>query len=334
MIRVAIIGSGFGLYGLLPAFLATKGCKVVAICGKNTPRLLDYCEQVDLKNIYTSWEEMLTKEEIDALAIAVTPEAQYEIAQVALKKGIHIFGEKPLAVTLSQAKTLQSLAQKKKVTTGVDFIFPEIAEWKFLKNIIEKEKYGKLRHVSASWDFLSYDLKNRIATWKTDEGKGGGALAFFGSHFLHNLRFFVGDYTVSKSQIFYAKESFNGGDVGFDALFKTKSGINGNVHLCCNAKGEQSHTYKFIFEKATVILHSTELVTSAFELMIKTSKGTEVKKLTKKPKDGEDERVTQVAKLAKLFVNACRQKIEMYPSFTEGVYVQEQIEMIRKLGKV
>ena len=59
--KIAIVGSGFGMYGLLPAFSDIKGCKVVSICGKNSERMLDYCKKLNL-NQYTNWKEMLQKE--------------------------------------------------------------------------------------------------------------------------------------------------------------------------------------------------------------------------------------------------------------------------------
>ena len=64
MVKVGIIGSGFGLYGLLPAFNSTKDCKVVSICGSKTQRLVNYCQSIGLKKIYTDWQTMLREEKL------------------------------------------------------------------------------------------------------------------------------------------------------------------------------------------------------------------------------------------------------------------------------
>lgn len=332
MIRVAVIGSGFGLYGLLPAFLKTKGCKVVAICGSQTPRLTSYCKKIGLTKIYSSWQELLISEKVDAIAIAVPPDAQYEIAKEAIKKGIHVFAEKPLAATLLQAAAMVRLARKQGVTTAVDFIFPEIEEWKIVKKIVEKKKYGKLVHLNASWDFHSYDLKNKLTTWKTDEERGGGALAFFGSHLLHNIRFFVGDYKVTSGNLAYSKESKNGGNVGFDTLFSATEGVTGQLHLRCNEKNKQIHSYTFIFEKAILKLESQQAVTSAFSINLETLHTSQ--KVLSKPKRSvlvdQDERVHEVLQLTSRFINACRQKKQMNPSFEDGLFVQKLIQKILK----
>src|SRR3989338_10901797 len=111
MLRVGIIGSGFGEIGLKPAFKSMRGCRVVGVC---TGR----------KN----WRAFLERDDIDAVAIAVPPRAQYEIAKATITKGLQVFSEKPLAANLAQARELFALAKKKRTVTCIDFIFPEIAE--------------------------------------------------------------------------------------------------------------------------------------------------------------------------------------------------------------
>ena len=110
--KVAIVGSGFGMYGLLPAFSRIKGCKVVSICGKNSERMLNYCKKLDL-NRYTDWREMLQKEKPDAVTIAVIPSHQYEIAKFALENGIAVFAEKPLTTSFATSLEINKLAKEK-----------------------------------------------------------------------------------------------------------------------------------------------------------------------------------------------------------------------------
>src|SRR3989344_1729877 len=127
MLKIAIIGTGFGQYGLLPAFRSVKNCKVVAICGEKRPQLIEYCKRTGFKNIYSDWQQLFKKEKLDAVAIAVPPRIQYQIAKAAIKRGLHVFAEKPFAVNVVQARELFFLARQKKIVNGVDFIFPEIA---------------------------------------------------------------------------------------------------------------------------------------------------------------------------------------------------------------
>ena len=329
--KVGIIGSGFGLYGLLPAFNAVPDVKVTAICGKKSERLLSYCESIGLTKIYSDWEEMLEKEQLDAIAIAVIPSAQYAIVKVAIKKGIHIFAEKPLTAKYEEAKELLTLATKKRITTMVDFIFPEIEEWERAKELLDTKVYGELKHISVHWDFLSYDIKNKIASWKTDAKEGGGALSFYGSHTLHYLEYFGGPVKSIASTFTYSKESKNGAETGVDMVVTFKNKITGQVHVSCNTVGLTQHKLVFFCEKGTLILESESGVTEHFTLTACTEtkkKSIAVKKM--KNKKNEDERVRTVKKLATRFIQGAKNGTRVTPSFKDGARVQELIEKIRK----
>lgn len=330
MIKVGIIGSGFGLYGLLPAFNSTKGCQIISISGKKSERLVNYCESIGLKKIYTNWQEMLDKEGLDAVAIAVIPSAQYQIAKYAIGKNLHIFAEKPLTSTLLQAKELLSLSRKKRVVTAVDFIFPEIDKWQQVKNLLDKKVYGKLKHINLKWDFLSYDIKNRISSWKTDVSQGGGALSFYFSHSLYYLEYFAGKILSFKGKLTYTKESINGGETGVDLEIVFENKITGKVHLSCNNKGLNRHQLEFICESGTIFLENKNNITSNF--VIKIIRGGAEKQLPinkEKNIDNEDERVQVVKKLASRFIYSIIHRKKLTPSFKEGVRVQELIEKIR-----
>lgn len=330
MLKIGIIGSGFGLYGLLPAFNSIKNCKVVAICGKKSEPLTNYCEKVGLKKIYADWRLLLENERLDAIALAVTPNAQYQIVKVAITKGLHIFAEKPLTANVPQAKELLALARKKKITHGIDFIFPEIAAWKKVKELIDREAFGKLKHISVNWDFLSYEIKNRRSSWKTSIVDGGGVLSFYFSHGLYYLEYFAGRVIETRSLLTYSPESINGGEVGADMLLKFKGGITGHVHVSCNSRGLVEHQLIFQCEGGVIILENKNAVVDNF--IIKTYGQVGAKQLAvNKDRDqkGEDERVKIVRKLATKFVNSCIHNKQMRPSFNEGLRVQELIERIR-----
>ncbi len=330
MLKIGIIGSGFGLYGLLPAFHSTSACRVVSICGKKTERLINYCQRIGLENIYTDWQKMLDKEKMDALAIAVTPSAQYEIAKTAINKGLHIFAEKPLAATYDQAKKLTNLAKKKKIKHMVDFIFPEIEEWKKVKLLLNKKEFGKLKHISLNWEFLSNDIKNKIKSWKTDVSLGGGALSFYFSHSLHYLEIFGGEIKNIISLLSYSKESLNGGEVGVDLLIDFKTGVKGNAHLNCNAKGLNRHQIVFECERATIVLENYNSHTENFTIKVYTLDGSTKLLVPKtKTKKGEDERVRVVRNLTTRFVKGILKNKKITPSFAEGLRVQQLIDKIR-----
>lgn len=324
--KVAIVGSGFGQYGLLPAFRSMKGCTVVAFCGPKRPQLTQYFKKIGFTNLYADWRLMLKKEKLDAIAIAVPPRVQYQIAKAAIKQGLHVFAEKPLALTEAQAKELLTLAKKHHITHGIDFMFPEIAAWRKVKQLLEKKTYGTLRHLDVDWEFLSYDIKHGKKTWKTSAKDGGGALSFYFSHGFYYLEHFAGRIARMKSTRTYAKESKGGAEVAANLKLTFKSGATGHAHISVNHPGDPRHELTFTCTKGTITLKNTSGFVDDFTITVRTKKG--VQKLAVKkdaPLRGEDPRAAIVRRLVERFVSACRYTTDMTPSFADGLRVQQLI---------
>ncbi len=313
MLNIGIIGGGFGTVGLLPAFKSVKGCKVVAVCRKRS-----------------DWRSLLDRKDIHAVAIAVPPRAQYEIAKVAIKKGLHIFAEKPLAANTRQAAELYELARKKHITHCVDFIFPEIAEWKKVKKLLESKKFGSLKHVSVDWNWQSHDIRLKRWSWRTKINEGGGALSFYFSHGLYYLEHFAGKIIDAETLFEHAPLNPNDGESGLTMRLKFKKGRTGEVRLSSDSIGSTEHRVVFICENGVIVLENKDAVVDNFIVKTYSDAG---EKRVRVPKDKqlkkEDERVKIVRILAKRFVRACIRSQQMVPSFAEGLRVQELIDRIR-----
>ncbi|MDQ5922729.1 MAG: hypothetical protein QG644_437 [Patescibacteria group bacterium] len=313
MIKVAIIGRNFGKIGLFPAFNSIKGAKVAGIYTKE------------------NWRNILKDKTINAIAIATPPDIQYKIAKEAIKNKLHIFAEKPLAVSTKQAKELLTLANKNKITTCMDFIFPEIAEWKKVKYILDSNKLGKLKNVSVDWQWLSGDIKYRRRSWKTNTKKGGGVLSFYFSHGLYYLEYFAGKIQNIETKFTHSKESLNGAEVGIDMSIKFENKVNGSAHIFCNSREYVRHKLVFECEKGAILLENKNAIVDKFTIQIQTKNKRKKILVTKdKGKKGEDERAKIVRILANRFIKACTSGKQMTPSFVEGLRIQELIDKSRK----
>ena len=331
--KVAIVGSGFGMYGLLPAFSRIKECKVVSICGKNSEMMLNNCKKLGL-NRYTDWREMLQKEKPDAVAIAVIPSHQYEIAMYALENGMAVFAEKPLTTSFDTSLELNKLAKKKRLPNMLDFLFPEIPEWHAAKKAIENGLIGEILKVNVDWTFLSYDLMNHIKSWKTDVKQGGGALSFYFSHVFYYLEYFLGRIKNIECNFSSSEKSLNKGETGTDMTISFENGCVGNVHMDISNTDQQKHKVEFHAEGKTIILQNfNSNFVDNFELILNTSKGIEKIKpdmlLDSSYDESEDPRVKVIKPIAERFINWCNTGNTAKPDFEDGLRVQELIKMAR-----
>ena len=331
--KVAIVGSGFGMYGLLPAFSRIKECKVVSICGKNSEMMLNNCKKLGL-NRYTDWREMLQKEKPDAVAIAVIPSHQYEIAIYALENGMAVFAEKPLTTSFDTSLELNKLAKKKRMPNMLDFLFPEIPEWHAAKKAIENGLIGEILKVNVDWTFLSYDLMNHIKSWKTDVKQGGGALSFYFSHVFYYLEYFLGRIKNIECNFSSSEKSLNKGETGTDMTISFENGCVGNAHMDISNTDQQKHKVEFHAEGKTMILQNfNSNFVDNFELILNTSKGIEKIKpdmlLDSSYDESEDPRVKVIKPIAERFINWCNTGNTAKPDFEDGLRVQELIKMAR-----
>ena len=331
--KVAIVGSGFGMYGLLPAFSRIKECKVVSICGKNSEMMLNNCKKLGL-NRYTDWREMLQKEKPDAVAIAVIPSHQYEITRYALENGMAVFAEKPLTTSFDTSLELNKLAKKKRMPNMLDFLFPEIPEWHAAKKAIENGLIGEILKVNVDWTFLSYDLMNHIKSWKTDVKQGGGALSFYFSHVFYYLEYFLGRIKNIECNFSSSEKSLNKGESGIDMTISFENGCVGNAHMDISNADQQKHKVEFHAEGKTIILQNfNSNFVDNFELILNTSKGIEKIKpdmlLDSSYDESEDPRVKVIKPIAERFINWCNTGNTAKPDFEDGLRVQELIKMAR-----
>tara|TARA_Y100001936_G_scaffold70180_1_gene69257 strand:- start:1553 stop:2569 length:1017 start_codon:yes stop_codon:yes gene_type:complete len=330
-ISVCIVGSGFGMYGLLPAFINTKNCNVVSICGKNSQRMEEYCKKFNLHR-YDNWKVMLQKEKPDAVVIAVIPFHQYEIAKFALENNIAVFGEKPLTTSYETSLELYNLAKEKKLPNMIDFLFPEIPEWIKAKELIDDGKIGRISDVRVKWNFLSYDLKNHIKSWKTDEKLGGGALSFFFSHGLYYLEHFLGEIKDLQCNLSSSELSLNKAESKIDMIINFQSGCKGNVHVDISNSENTKHILEFNGSDGKLILQNlSDNSIDNFELILNIADKSEKIQINdehsfRNDNIFEDSRVKVVSSLAKKFIKWCETGIPQKPDFQNGVRVQKMIQ--------
>jgi len=329
--RVAVVGSGFGLYGLLPAFQRIPGCEAAGLCGRSSERLERYCQETGVP-VYHDWRVMLEECRPEAIAVAVIPRHQPEILSWAMERGIAVFAEKPLAVNVAQARELLQQARAKKVAHTVDFLFPEIPEWGRAQELLEAGAIGRVRRWRANWRFLGHEIKNKIEGWRTRPEEGGGALSFYFSHVFYSLEFFLGRIRRLQCGLDYTAGAPGAGETGVRLEAEFESGCAGEFVLDCAFRGGHEHAWEFEGEDGTLRLEKTSAsFTRGFEL-------------TRRPKNGPAEKVAVsplacdptlyenvalVERLAGRFVKWQREGVPARPDFSDGLRVQELIELAR-----
>ena len=94
--------------------------EVVAMCDLEEDRVAEAAEEWNAA-IYTDYKTMLENEEMDALYVCIPPFAHEDQEIIAAEKGIALFVEKPVSVTMQKAREVDAAIRKNNVVSCVGF---------------------------------------------------------------------------------------------------------------------------------------------------------------------------------------------------------------------
>jgi predicted dehydrogenase len=105
-LRVAIAGAGMVSRHHLMAWKKLSSAQVVAIADTNLASAQDRAAEFDIARVYANVEQMVARESPGALDIATPMQTHAALVEVAATNGIDTICQKPLAPTLSEARTI------------------------------------------------------------------------------------------------------------------------------------------------------------------------------------------------------------------------------------
>ena len=181
-VRIGIVGLGFGRSVLIPAFRAVPEADVVAVAGRHHEHARSVASECGIPRHFSSWEEMVSCPEIDAVCIATPPALHSDIAVASISARKAVFCEKPLAHDSSGARTMWAQARHSGLAHAVDFEFRYIPAWRFLKHLLQNGVAGPLRYVNINWTVSTWADSNRPWSWRSDRSAGGGVLGALAVH--------------------------------------------------------------------------------------------------------------------------------------------------------
>jgi len=189
------------------------GENIVALCDIDDKFLAGAAQKFPSAKTYNDFRRLLDQKEIDAVVVS-TPDHTHAIATLrALKSGRHVYCEKPLAHTISEARIVTETARKLKRVTQIGTQIHAERNYRRVVELVQSGTIGPVREVhvwvSAKYgnrerpkdsrpvpEHLHYDLWLGPAeyrpyhpdylpfNWRHWWAFGGGALADFGCHFM------------------------------------------------------------------------------------------------------------------------------------------------------
>ena len=259
MINLAIVGTGDMSHAHVEAFNRIDGVKIVAACDVKKNKLDAFAKKYNIENSYTSFDELLTNCEVDAIS-NVTPDSFHkEIAIKSLKNNKHIFSEKPLATNYPDAFDMYEEAKKGELINMVNFSYRNSSGYQHLAKIVKSGELGSIKHVDAiyyqSWLTCKYygDWKvDDYLLWRLSQKHGSnGALGDIGVHIFDfatypvgkikkinaHLKTFkdkgerIGEYVLDANDTFISMVEFDNGAIGTISGTRFATGYKNRLEL-------------------------------------------------------------------------------------------------------
>lgn len=121
-VRVAMIGAGSMANTVhYPSLASFDDVEIAAICDLDPQRLQNTADKYGVQGRYGDYRKMVEMVAPDAVYAIGPPHIMYDIWIWCLKAGLNLCIEKPLGITLHQARALAYLAEQKGCITQVSF---------------------------------------------------------------------------------------------------------------------------------------------------------------------------------------------------------------------
>ncbi len=189
MVRIGVIGGGYGRLAHLPGLAAQDGVAVVALADGGSGRLAAAAPEAPY---FPSWQALLDRAEIDAVSVAAPPTLHAPIVLAALRRGLHVLCEKPFGRDAAEAEAMLAALPAGRVG-AVGFQFRYESGLQALRGVLMAGRIGRLRRIAITWTTSGRADPRRPWGFQHDADAGGGVIESFLSHCLDYVTWLSGE---------------------------------------------------------------------------------------------------------------------------------------------
>jgi predicted dehydrogenase len=162
--------------------------EVAAIASRDARKAEDAAHKLGIAKAYGSYEALLADPEIEAIYNPLPNHLHVPWSIKAAEAGKHVLCEKPLSLTVAEAKTLLAARDRCAVKVGEAFMVKTHPQWVRTQDLIQHGVIGELRSIVGAFSYFNRDPENvrNAAEW------GGGGLMDIGCYLIMTSRWMFG----------------------------------------------------------------------------------------------------------------------------------------------
>ncbi len=189
-VKWGVLGvAGIAVKKVIPAMQKGEWSEIAGIASRDPRKAQDAAAQLGIAKAYGSYEELLADPEIEAIYNPLPNHLHVPWSIKAVEAGKHVLCEKPISLTVHEAKSLLTVRDRCGVKIGEAFMVKTHPQWLRVRNLIGKGVVGKLRSIVGVFSYFNRDPKNvrNVAEW------GGGGLMDIGCYPITTSRWIYGE---------------------------------------------------------------------------------------------------------------------------------------------
>ncbi len=215
----------------IPAIEESESSMLYAVASRSEEKLEEARKLYTPCMLYSSYEDLIEDEDIDAVYIPLPNSMHKEWAIKAMEKGKHVLCEKPMALNEEEVKEMVEASEKYGVILMEAVMYRYTHRIAIVNEILRSGVLGDIRHVDSTFRFF-LDRENTI---KMKPELGGGALYDVGCYPLNFITMVMKEEPIKVSA--FAKFE-NGVDVQVSGLLQYEDGRTASLHSGFNAFGK------------------------------------------------------------------------------------------------
>ncbi len=195
---------------MIPAIKAQGDSEVVGVYSTSPERGKQYAQDNGLAKSYNSLDEAVNDPGTDVVYISTTNEKHKAETLAAAAAGKHVMCEKPLALTLQDAREMLSVCEKAGVVMATNHHLRNAVTHRALRRLVKEGAIGK---PLAARVFHAVFLPEFLQTWRINNPEtGAGVILDITVHDSDTLRFVLED-EVEEVTAFSARQGMGEGEI-------------------------------------------------------------------------------------------------------------------------
>ncbi|HKV62253.1 MAG TPA: Gfo/Idh/MocA family oxidoreductase [Candidatus Acidoferrum sp.] len=177
---------------VIPGMQKGEWSEIAAIASRDLKKAEEAAWELGIAQAYGSYEELLADPEIEAIYNPLPNHLHVPWSIKAAEAGKHVLCEKPISLTVAEARRLLELCERCGVKIGEAFMVKTHPQWLRTRDLIRKGVIGDLRAIVGAFSYFNRDPQNvrNNADW------GGGGMLDIGCYPITTSRFIFGEEPV------------------------------------------------------------------------------------------------------------------------------------------